>query len=135
MAQKKKKTTTRRITKPKTSSGATGQISITIGKPLADAVEKEATLVNMNRSQFLRTVIARQQGTVFLSRNPQLPPFKLPSKRKHPLVTIQLSIQPDLLKFLHEFANQCGNISRSAVVAFLILKWFEIDPFSPPVAA
>ena len=116
------------MARSRATSHATAQMTLSLGKPLAQLVESEAALMHMHRAQFLRALISRHQGTMHLERSPDAPPIKPLTARKHPLVKIQLAIQPELLKYLHGVANKAGNISRSAVIAMWILDWCGIDP-------
>lgn len=108
-------------------------MTITWGKPLIALIEAEGALVGMKRAQFIRAIITWHMGRGGLQRAPGAPTPKLPKATKHKLVRIQLNLQQDLFDHIHKLANEAGNVSRSAILALIILRWVGVDVLAPPL--
>jgi hypothetical protein len=114
------------------------QIQMTFPAPVIELMDMEASLLGLDRRNFLRTLIYRAMGHVHIVRSPAAPPRDplTPAKRrpkaaglkvKHDVRKVVVALQADQSKWLREMAFRMGNMPYTTIITFLVLDWCGIN--------
>lgn len=118
----------------RTRTEATARVAVQMQKRVLKLLEEEAALVNLERSQFVRQLIGRAMGRVFIERSPRAPARKLfsaPAKgRSLPTVQVDFKVEEPSKAWLVETSHKAGGLSLSAITTLLLLDWCGINPLA-----
>lgn len=113
---------------PTTTAFASERLNLRIATVVEKLAEQEAAILGMTRNHFLRNLVQRRMGKIHMAR-PTEAPKRTPLRAvEHEMVNVGFNLDPESLKYLHDLANRCGNVSRSAVLSMMILEWAGIRP-------
>ena len=108
---------------------STARLSLSVQQRVLELGDKEASLIGMERSSFMRLLIGRAMGIVPLDRSSEAPRrdrFSVPKKGPE-MSRLELMVRPDYKLWIENLAIASG-VPVSSLLTLLILDWAGINP-------
>lgn len=109
-------------------------MAVKLQRRVLKLLDEEAALVNAERSQFVRQLIGRARGKVFIDRHPKAPPRRpltVPAKGKSlPTEPLDFKVEEAAKEWLRETSYRMGGVAMSAIITILLLDWCGINPLA-----